>query len=127
MPLSCPALNPAEEDPLSSGGERGRILEHLTGGGIPDHRAGRHFDNQLLSVLAVLLLPSSRLTVPGSVDRPAPQMHEGFQIGTYNEDDISPFASIASVGTAPGDILLPPERDTTIPPLPEETSIHLIN
>src|SRR3990172_7058006 len=83
------------------------VGEDFPGFLVVDDRPRRDGDDQVGGVLPVPVFPHAVLAPLGLEDLPVSEIEEGGEVGADLEKDASPVATVAAVGPAPGDELLP--------------------
>jgi len=92
-----------------------QVPERQAGFLIDDDRAGRHANDGVGAVGAVLFLGLAPPAVAAAELRLGDQVQEGAQIRVRRDDHVPAVAAVAAVRPAAGDVFLPPEAHASVP------------
>ena len=96
----------------------GQVRDDCARNGIRDRCARRDLDDHILRVFAVHALAHPVLSALGLKVFLITEIHQRAQAFVHLKDDVSPFAAVATRGTAVRHIFFPAERDHSIAAVP---------
>ena len=104
MPVAQSAASALEQDDFLS--VFGDVADVFSGLGVVGHGAAGHFDDLVGTVLSEALVLRAVAAVFGEYVTVVLQVQQGPVVAVAPQDDMASSASVASVGTAIGDVLL---------------------
>ncbi len=81
---------------------------------IEHHRPGRHAEDKVFSVVAVLFLPEAAISPSCLVELVWFEVTQTGCTGVCNDDDIPAVSAVSSVRSSEGHVFLPPEARRTV-------------